>query len=1109
MATYLPGVTDYIPQIQPFRPDFNYYSNILQTKESQYKAGYERLSNIYGTLLNSEMLRDQNINRRTEFFNQIDNSIKKISGLDLSKEQNVSAAQKVFQPLIDDKYIQKDIAFTKNWRSQQARGQALKNCTDPKKCDGQWWEGGDRALNYLAQDFKNASADESLSFANPTYTPYVDTYTKAMQFAKDMGFDTKRVTFSDDGRFILTTKNGPEVIPDLTKAFVSYIASDPKAVQMYKTQGYLERKDFILGNAEQFGSEDAAEMQYINIKLNEINENQRKVKEQAEEEKNSVIRHREIANNVSKEREPNEIADASYIEYLSGLDGQEKIADDVIDLSTQTLNETHNIENLDIATMRYRVDNAAASNLLYNDMANHAYQYAMNTMEQEIDVNQYALAGYEHSLRSAEIVQKAQYDAILTQMDNDNKWNQKLKEKLLDYYIEWGELPEDLSLFGIDMGQEQTGGGDYGNDYGLKGPDFNKKGTAVEAGAGGTSLIPAAKFSESQLNKVSNDYSGNATELIKHVSLGLDAIINSPNSTKDQVEQAKKDKQDLLGYGEVISDTKISPELQKASDEYLNNAAETVGGAATAGIGATLLAAGGANAWNPLGWGLLVAGLGTAAYGYFSGLGNEEEIDKQIATGGVQNIPVSRNGFINPSTGAVLDAKGSLTATDPNSPYNLNNVVTNLKSYVADGGKGLFINNDLWRQTGKQIISRLNTAELMKTAAFEKSFTDNKKIKERMVGLYGSDNGSELFISDDGHKLSRDEFYVAYAQKYNPSLLEGETSGYGEMSTVGAFAAAGAFGGGPIGALGGAAIGSIFNAFVDDMDDIYDEAEERYNRIYNNGEVAGLGIGLNSINGGSANQQKGNRTFIFDAGKPGPVKNAIASLYQYDVLPALSNPASKGANFIIGDAANFTAQDELKNNSNAQTIIGDLLKHSFSTRWKKDNDKRPVFEVQRVGMTMNDPNMVAVTFTVDPDYLNANKGSDKAKGLTWDLIQSGQNKISAIFNKNFVSSPFFTSLEPTPIEFILNTKGSYAIDAYKDLGGYGYIGQDMNTGSRYWSLSKKYFNPETGLLGEVQQSNAGDFDPTEVAEQMDLILAQNSSYIDNQLRTYQNNKINE
>ena len=36
MATYLNGNQDYIPQIQPFKPDYNFLGNILQTKQGKY-----------------------------------------------------------------------------------------------------------------------------------------------------------------------------------------------------------------------------------------------------------------------------------------------------------------------------------------------------------------------------------------------------------------------------------------------------------------------------------------------------------------------------------------------------------------------------------------------------------------------------------------------------------------------------------------------------------------------------------------------------------------------------------------------------------------------------------------------------------------------------------------------------------------------------------------------------------------------------------------------------------------------------------------------------------------------------------------------------------------
>ena len=96
MATYLPGVPQYIPQIQPYQPDLNFMANVLQTKQNAYDKNYDALSKRYGTLLNSPMMRQDNIEKRQEFFNAIDNDIKKISGMDLSLQQNVDSADSVF-----------------------------------------------------------------------------------------------------------------------------------------------------------------------------------------------------------------------------------------------------------------------------------------------------------------------------------------------------------------------------------------------------------------------------------------------------------------------------------------------------------------------------------------------------------------------------------------------------------------------------------------------------------------------------------------------------------------------------------------------------------------------------------------------------------------------------------------------------------------------------------------------------------------------------------------------------------------------------------------------------------------------------------------------------
>ena len=218
MSQYIQGVVDYIPMIQPFQPDFNLFQNVLQLKDSQYKAGYNKLSALYGTLLNSPMLREENVELRNTFFTDISAQIQKISSLDLSKTQNVDAAYKVFQPLIDNDYIVKDMAYTKQAYNQLKQADNFRNCTNEKECGGKYWEGGVRAIQYQMKDFSKATAEESLGFSAPRYTPAVNVAEKAMKFAKDMGFNMQSVTWTKDGRYQVTTKNGTQMIPSLTKS---------------------------------------------------------------------------------------------------------------------------------------------------------------------------------------------------------------------------------------------------------------------------------------------------------------------------------------------------------------------------------------------------------------------------------------------------------------------------------------------------------------------------------------------------------------------------------------------------------------------------------------------------------------------------------------------------------------------------------------------------------------------------------------------------------------------------------------------------------------------------------------------------------------------------
>jgi hypothetical protein len=173
MATYLQGVTDYIPEFQPFQPDLNFYGNVLQTKQTQYDSNWKAINNIYGQYFYADLTRENNIEKKDELLKQIDFNLKRVSGLDLSLDQNVQQATQVFKPFYTDDLLMKDMAWTKNYVTDRQRGLALKNSKN-KEDQGMYWDTGIRYMDYMREDFKKVSDEESLTFGNATYTPYVN-----------------------------------------------------------------------------------------------------------------------------------------------------------------------------------------------------------------------------------------------------------------------------------------------------------------------------------------------------------------------------------------------------------------------------------------------------------------------------------------------------------------------------------------------------------------------------------------------------------------------------------------------------------------------------------------------------------------------------------------------------------------------------------------------------------------------------------------------------------------------------------------------------------------------------------------------------------------------
>jgi len=416
MATYLQGVQDYIPQFQPFQPDLNLYSNVLQTKQTEYDSAWKSLNNVYGQYFYADLTRDGNIARKEEVLKNIDFNLKKITGLDLSLDQNVAKAAQVFKPFYEDEHIMKDMAWTKNYNNQKTRAEGLKNSLDEKARE-QYWDGGVRAMDYMRQEFKDAADPEALSFQNTSYTPYINAVKKAQEVAKEAGLSMETPEFSKDGRWVIKKKNGEQLMEPLSKLFEAELGNDPAIQAVYKTQAYLDRKDYAESNAAQFdGDKNAAEMKYLEENYNNLKAaNERRYKNL----KSTSSSYESKIKNI-EEQIKNKTADPDAEAYLENLKEAKEMNDKIItriDADNEALKEQSGTPSTtsgfvnpygDVKSLRWKVDNAMASSLMQKDLNEAAQIFAYKDAKVDIEANIYAVNEQKHAFSMQEVAARNQ-----------------------------------------------------------------------------------------------------------------------------------------------------------------------------------------------------------------------------------------------------------------------------------------------------------------------------------------------------------------------------------------------------------------------------------------------------------------------------------------------------------------------------------------------------------------------------------------------------------------------------------------------------------------------------------------------------------------------------
>lgn len=538
MATYLQGVEDYIPQFQPFDPNLNFYANVLQTKQTQYDSNWKALNNIYGQYFYADLTRDPNIAKKEELVKQIDFNLRRISGLDLSLQQNVEQAMQVFKPFYEDKYLMKDMAWTKNYMNKRSSALNLKASKDEKDRE-MYWDTGIRAMDYMREEFKNSSDEESLGIGNAQYTPYKNVSKMYLELAKSSGIKMETPSWSDDGRYKIITRNGQQIIEPLTYLFKSAAANDPQLQDIYRTQSYVNRKDYITQNAERFGGDQAsAERAYLSEQYNTIQTYINKNKAESAQEKLVNDTNKSEAIKVIQSGESNMFT-AEYLQRLNAASQsidttdeyntrlQNTLSDGSSTLSTSSYSQG---QDMDLDLLRLKVDSGVASMLMNQDIAEAAFNYSFIDYKVTTEADPYALENYKQANRQSLLAAKKKNDE---------------KNLVLEHGLKTGYYVLDVNTGGYKVNPK------YDNT--LINPDGG-------SGASTASISSAQEYNEQLITEAGQDY---GAEWVKSIGGLLNTYRNTNNVSNGQLVGILGE--GIFNYGNLSTDDDLSAHISLSS----------------------------------------------------------------------------------------------------------------------------------------------------------------------------------------------------------------------------------------------------------------------------------------------------------------------------------------------------------------------------------------------------------------------------------------------------------------------------------------------------------------------------------------------------------------
>ena len=260
MATYIPGVQSYLPNFQPFTPDYKFLSNVLDVKTQKYNTNYKAVNDLYSKVVYGDLSRGDTQAMRDQFANNLGPKLQQISGMDLSVMQNAEAAKGIFRPFFEEDLIVKDLVTTRQYKNEMQKVNMMQNAPNREE-RSLYWQTGVQKMGYEMQDFINASEEEALKMRTPKYTPNANLYEEALNVLKDSGLEAEIDQPSEDGLWIIKRKNGDLITKQALQMVQKTLQNDPRVVQAYHADAFVRSRQFAEKGVEEgsFSSIDEGE----------------------------------------------------------------------------------------------------------------------------------------------------------------------------------------------------------------------------------------------------------------------------------------------------------------------------------------------------------------------------------------------------------------------------------------------------------------------------------------------------------------------------------------------------------------------------------------------------------------------------------------------------------------------------------------------------------------------------------------------------------------------------------------------------------------------------------------------------------------------------------